>query len=155
MKKINFFVIFIIVILSINSFIYVDIIIQLIPKTVGLYVDKVTRYDIFWNTILIFILNIIPFLILSHLYIKIGENKVWLIPIFMIYSFFWVYTSYIIVHGYIQHFGHTWLDIEVFYFMLEQEHFYIAYILSLVPMGFLTLYNMRSTVHFSIFRNNN
>jgi hypothetical protein len=146
MKKINFFIVFLITILSINSFIYMDIIIQLIPKTVGLYVDKVTRYDVLWNTILIMILNIIPFLILAYIYRKVYANKLWIIPIFMIYSFFWVYTSYLIVHGYIQHFGHTWLDIEVFNFMLEQEHFYMAYILSLVPMVFLIFYNKRSSL---------
>jgi len=116
----------------------------LIPKTISYTFDKVTNFDIVITTILIVIWNIFPTISLAYIYIKIDENKLWIFPIFIIYSFFWVYTSYIIVHGYIQHFGHTWLDIEVFNFMLEQEHFYTAYILSLVPMGFLTLYNMRS-----------
>lgn len=144
MKKINFFVILLTIILTINGFIYIDIIVQLIPKTVGLYVDKVTNYDIFWNSILILTVNTIPIAILSYLYRKIYENKLWIFLIFIIYSSFWVYTSYLIIHLYIQHFGHTWLDIEVFNFMLQQEHFYMAYILSIVSTGFLTLYNMRT-----------
>jgi len=146
MKKINFLIIVLTSILSINSFIYIDIIVQLIPKTVGLYVDKVTNDNVLLNTILIIILNIIPFLILAYIYRKVYANKLWIIPIFIIYSFFWVYTSYLIVHIYIQHFGHTWLDIEVFYFMLEQEHFYMAYSLSLIPMGVLIIYNKRSAL---------
>ena len=144
MRKINFLVILIVTIISINTHIYIDLTMILIPKTISYTFDKVTDFDIVINTILIVTLNIFPTIFLVYIYRKIYTNKVWIIPIFMIYSFFWVYTSYIIVHGYIQHFGHTWLDIEVFYFMLEQEHFYIAYILSLVSIGFLTLYNMRS-----------
>lgn len=144
MKKINFFVILLTIILTINGFIYIDIIIQLIPKTADFYVDTVTNYDIFWNSVFILIINTIPIVILSYLYEKIYKNKLWIIPIFIIYSSFWVCTSYLIIHLYIQHFGHTWLDIEVFNFMLQQEHFYMAYILSIVSMGFLTLYNMRT-----------
>ena len=144
MKKINFLVILIVTIISINTHIYIDLTMILIPKTISCTFDKVTNFDILITTIVIVTLNIFPTIFLVYIYRKIHKNKVWIIPIFMIYSFFWVYTSYIIVHGYIQHFGHTWLDIEVFYFMLEQEHFYIAYILSLVSIGFLKLYNMRS-----------
>lgn len=144
MKKINFLIILMIIIISINVHIYIDFTMILIPKTISYTFDKVTNFDIVITTILIVIWNIFPTISLAYIYKKIHKNRLWIFPIFIIYSFFWVYTSYIIVHGYIQHFGHTWLDIEVFNFMLEQEHFYTAYILSLVPMGFLTLYNMRS-----------
>lgn len=144
MKKINFLIILMIIIISINVHIYIDFTMILIPKTISYTFDKVTNFDIVITTILIVIWNIFPTISLAYIYKKIHKNRLWIFPIFIIYSFFWVYTSYIIVHGYIQYFGHTWLDIEVFNFMLEQEHFYTAYILSLVPMGFLTLYNMRS-----------
>lgn len=146
MKKINFLVILMIIIISINVHIYIDFTMILIPKTISYTFDKITNFDIVITTILIVIWNIFPTIFLAYIYRKIYENKLWIILIFIIYSFFWVYTSYLVVHGYIQHFGHTWLDIEVFYFMLEQEHFYMAYILSLVPMVFLIFYNNRSSL---------
>ncbi len=146
MKKINFFIILLTIASSINSFIYIDIIVPLIPKTVGLYVDKVTNDNVLWNTIQIVIINIIPSFIIAYLYLKVKKSKLWIIPIFLLYSLFWFYTSYSIMHIYIQHFGHTWLDIEVFNFMLQQKHFYIAYLLSLIPMVFLIFYNKRSNL---------
>lgn len=59
MKKITFFIFQLIFIFSINSFIYIDLMLELIEKTASNshYFNKVTLSDLYMNTIIIFIIN--------------------------------------------------------------------------------------------------
>ena len=136
MKKITFFIFQLIFIFSINSFIYIDLMLELIEKTASNshYFNKVTLSDLYMNTIIIFIINFIPSIILSHIFFRINNNnnRLWIIPMFIIYTISWFYASYGVVSGYVKFFGHTWLKMEILIFTLNQNHIFIAYIVSLI-----------------------
>lgn len=136
MKLRNFFIMQLNFILSINSFVYIDFMSELIDKTATASHDfnKVVLSDLYMNALIIFIIGVIPSLILSHIFLRLKNNKLWIVPIFLIYTTFWFYASYSIVGIYIQFFGHTWLEIEVLMFTLGQNHIFIAYISSLIFM---------------------
>ena len=134
MKKITFFIIQLNFIFSINSFVYIDLMLELIDRTstASHYFNKVTLSDLYINTIVIFIISFIPSVILSHISFRINDNKLWILPILITYTVSWIYASYIVVNGYVQFFGHTWLRIEVLIFTLGQNYIFIAYITSLI-----------------------
>ena len=134
MKIITFFILQLVLCFSINSFVYIDIMSELIDKTASStpYFNKVTLSDLYMNTIIIFIISFIPSVILSHVFFKINNNKLWIIPIFIIYTISWIYASFSVVSGYVQFFGHTWLEIEILIFTLSQNHIFISYIISLI-----------------------
>ena len=59
-----------------------------------------------------------------------------------LFSWVWVYITYIIVGDYTSHLGHTWLDAEVWAFVLGQEHYWVAYgfaSLAMLGLGYLNL----------------
>ena len=133
MKKILFFTTQLIFIITINSFVYIDLMAELILQTVSAtpYFNKVTLSDLYINTIGIFMVSSLPLLLLSYLVGKMAYSRLWIFPVFIIYTISWVHASHVTVAGYVQFFGHTWLYMEVFYFTLGQQHFYIAYAISL------------------------
>ena len=130
----TFFIFELIFFFSINSFIYIDLMLELIEKTASSshYFNKVTLSDLYMNTIIIFIISVVPSVILSHIFFRINNNKLWIIPILIIYTVSWFYASCSVVGEYVKFFGHTWLEIEILIFTLSQNHIFISYIVSLI-----------------------
>ena len=134
MKIMTFLIFELIFFFSINSFIYIDLMLELIEKTASssYYFNKVTLSDLYMNTIIIFTISAIPSVALSHIFFRINSNKLWIIPILIIYTISWFYASYSVVGEYVEFFGHTWLEIEILIFTLSQNHIFISYIISLI-----------------------
>ena len=134
MKTKTFIILQLNFIFSISSFVYIDLISELIDKTANAshYLNKVTLSNLYIDAMIIFLINLIPSILLSHILFRVKNNKLWIIPIVLIYTLSWFYASYGVVSGYVKFFGHTWLEIEIFAFTLGQNYIFIAYITSLI-----------------------
>ena len=134
MKTKTFIILQLNFIFSISSFVYIDLISELIDKTANAshYLNKVTLSNLYIDAMIIFLINLIPSILLSHIFFRVKNNKLWIIPIVLIYTLSWFYASYGVVSGYVKFFGHTWLEIEIFAFTLGQNYIFIAYITSLI-----------------------
>lgn len=122
---------------------YIDVIKELIVKTAGQTVDEVTLYDLLIVAIGIIVYSFLPLWLLSYLYKKLSDTLAWVCSIGLIYTATWYGISYLVMQGYIQYYGHTWLDIEVFFYLLGLKHIYVAYFLSLIPLLGLGVLNYR------------
>ncbi len=142
MKKINFTVILLTFIASIVTFFYVDVLAELIVKTVsnGEF-EKVTNYDIFMAILVTIVCSIFPSWALAYAYRKIQISNWWVVFISIIYTIVWIGISFFLMSGYITYFGNTWLSSEILDYTIKQNHFYLAYFLSLIPMLVVGIFN--------------
>ena len=104
----------------------------------------VKKEDIYFDILGVFILTSLPSWLLSYLYIRLLKSKFWLIIIIALFSLVWVYITYLIIGGYTIFLGQTWLNEEIWYFVVYQEHYWVAYGLAFVAMlglGFFKLKN--------------
>ena len=127
---------------SIGTFFYIDVLSELIESTAssGAFV-KVTKFDILAIILVTFVYGILPSWAMSYAYSKIRVNNWWVIFIGVSYTIVWVGISFFLMGEYIIYFGNTWLPTEVFNFTIQQDHFSLAYFLSLIPLIILGIYN--------------
>jgi len=142
MKKINFIVILLTFVVSIVTFFYIDVFAELIVRTAssGEFV-KVTKVDILGIILVTLVYGILPSWIMAYAYSKMKVNNWWIIFIGIIYTVVWVGISVFLMNEYITYFGNTWLFSEVIHYILNQNHFSLAYFLSLVPLIVLGIFN--------------
>ena len=143
MKKINFIVIILTFILSIVTVFYIDVFSELIEKQVvsgSLVIVK--QFDIFGIIVVTFVLAILPSLVLAYAYIQMKTNVWWIIFIGILYTLVWVGLSTSLFGAYIEYFRDTWSwHSSAIDFAFHQDYFYLAYILSLIPMIVLGIFN--------------
>lgn len=142
MKKINFIVILLTLIVSIVTFFYIDVLSELIAKTefYGEFV-KVTKDDILIVMFATLVYGIFPSWILSYAYRKIQVSNWWLVFIGVSYTIVWIGISFFLMGEYITYFGNTWLGSEILSHTMHQDHFLLAYFLSLIPLIILGIFN--------------
>ena len=146
-KTINFIIILIIFELSINILAYIDVVAELIQRDLNCH-SSVPKICVKFNAIyedafIIFVFGLLPFYLLSYLYSKIKNSKLWIVVIVIFFTFIWVRFSYIVIGGYTIYLGHTWLYEEIQIFTIYQEHYFIAYALALNSMLLLAFLNIK------------
>lgn len=143
MKKINFIVILLTFIVSIVTVFYIDVLSELIGKQVfngSLVIVK--QFDIFGIILVTIVLAILPSWVLAYAYIRMKTNVWWVIFIGIIYTLIWVGLSTSLFGAYMEYFRDTWSwHSSAIDFTFQQDYFYLAYFLSLIPMIVLGVFN--------------
>jgi len=142
MKKMHFIVILLTFIVSIVTFFYVDVLAELIVRTMsrGEFI-KVTNHDVLIVILVTFVYGIFPSWALAYAYNKIQINNGWIVFIGLVYTIVWIGIGFFLMGEYITYFGNTWLSSEILDYTMNQNHFYLAYFLSLIPMIVLGVFN--------------
>ncbi|HFQ61669.1 MAG TPA: hypothetical protein ENK39_05135 [Epsilonproteobacteria bacterium] len=143
MKKINFIVILLTFIVSIVTVFYINVLSELIGKQVfngSLVIVK--QFDIFGIILVTIVLAILPSWVLAYAYIRMKTNVWWVIFIGIIYTLIWVGLSTSLFGAYMEYFRDTWSwHSSAIDFTFQQDYFYLAYFLSLIPMIVLGVFN--------------
>jgi len=144
MKKINFSIILLTYVVSIATFFYIDILAELIvnTKSAGEFVE-VTKVDMFGVILVTLVYGIFPSWAMAYTYSKIQINSWWIVFIGVIYTIVWIGISFFLMGEYITYYGATWLGSEILSHTMNQDHFFLAYLLSLVPLIMLGIFNRR------------
>ncbi len=143
MNKINFIVILLTFVVSIGIFCYIDTQAGLIGKTVSYGDISILRNTaVLGQILLILVWAILPSWVLAYAYSKMYANVWWVVFVGMTYTIVWMGISFIYIGTYMDYFRDTWHGNEID-FTIHQEHFYLAYILSLIPLVMLSLFNIR------------
>ena len=144
MKKINFSIILLAYVVSIATFFYIDVLEELIVRTAssGAFVE-VTKLDILGIILVTLVYGILPSWAMAYGYSKIQVNNWWVVFIGVSYTIVWIGISSFLMGEYITYFGNTWLGSEILSHTMHQDHFFLAYFLSLAPLIMLGIFNRR------------
>ena len=145
MKKINFIVILLTFVVSIGTLCYIDVQADLIGKPVSYGDTSILRnIDVLWQILITLVLAILPSWVLTYAYTKMQANVWWVIFVGMTYTIVWMGISFIYIGTHMDYFRDTWYGSEID-FTIQQEHFFLAYVLSLIPLVLLGIFNARRT----------